>query len=160
MVTSKLQKVINDQITAELWSAHLYLQMAYFLKSQGWNGLAQWMKVQSREEREHAMLMADYLTDRGQQVILQMINLVPAGWGSVEEVFEHSLSQEKMVAKMIDKIVLHAIEEQDFATENLFRKFIDEQVEEVALFAEIVDKMKSSGTAGLLFLDKELGQRQ
>ena len=65
-----------------------------------------------------------------------------------------------MVAKMIDKIVLHAIEDQDFATENLFRKFIDEQVEEVALFAEIVDKMKSSGTAGLLFLDKELGQRQ
>ena len=85
MVTSKLQKVINDQITAEMWSAHLYLQMAYFLKSQGWNGLAQWMKVQSREEREHAMLMADYLTDRGQQVILQMINLVPAGWGSVED---------------------------------------------------------------------------
>lgn len=160
MVTSKLQKVINDQITAELWSAHLYLQMSYFLKSQGWNGLAHWMKVQSDEERQHAILMADYLTDRGQQVILQMINLVPTGWGSVAEVFEHSLSQEKMVSKMINKIVLHAIEEQDFATENLFRKFVDEQVEEVALFAEIVDKMKSSGTAGLLFLDKELGQRQ
>ena len=160
MITSKLQKVINDQITAELWSAHLYLQMAYFLKSQGWDGLSHWMKVHSREEKEHAMSMADYLTDRGGQVKLQMINLVPEGWGSAAEVFEHSLSQEKMVSKMIDKIVLHAIEEQDFATENFFRKFVDEQVEEEALFAGIVDRMKSSGTAGLLFMDKELGQRQ
>lgn len=160
MITSKLQKVINDQITAELWSAHLYLQMAYFLKSQGWEGLSHWMKVHSREEKEHVMSMADYLTDRGGQVKLQMINLVPEGWGSAAEVFEHSLSQEKMVSKMIDKIVLHAIEEQDFATENFFRKFVDEQVEEEALFAGIVDRMKSSGTAGLLFMDKELGQRQ
>jgi ferritin len=160
MITSKLQKVINDQITAELWSAHLYLQMAYFLKSQGWDGLSHWMKVHSREEKEHAMSMADYLTDRGGQVKLQMINLVPEGWGSAAEVFEHSLSQEKMVSKMIDKIVLHAIEEQDFATENFFRKFVDEQVEEEALFAGIVDRMKSSGTAGLLFMDKELGMRQ
>lgn len=160
MITSKLQKVINDQITAELWSAHLYLQMAYFLKSQGWDGLSHWMKIHSREEKEHAMSMADYLTDRGGQVKLQMINLVPEGWGSAAEVFEHSLSQEKMVSKMIDKIVLHAIEEQDFATENFFRKFVDEQVEEEALFAGIVDRMKSSGTAGLLFMDKELGRRQ
>ena len=160
MITSKLQKVINDQITAELWSAHLYLQMAYFLKSQGWDGFAHWMKVHSTEEKEHAMSMADFLTDRGGQVKLQMINLVPEGWGSVTEVFEHSLSQEKMVSKMINKIVLHAIEEQDFATENFFRRFVDEQVAEEALFAGIVDRMKNGGNAGLLFLDKELGRRQ
>ena len=160
MITSKLQKVINDQITAELWSAHLYLQMAYFLKSQGWEGFAHWMKIHSREEKEHAIRMADFLTDRGGQVKLQMINLVPEGWGSVTEVFEHSLSQEKMVSKMINKIVLHAIEEQDFATENFFRQFVDEQVEEEALFTGIVDRMKSSGKSGLLFLDKELEQRQ
>ena len=89
-----------------------------------------------------------------------MINLVPEGWGSVLEVFEHSLSQEKMVSKMIDKIVLHAIEEQDYATENFFRVFVDEQVEEEDLFGGIVDKLKATGDAGLLFLDKELGKRK
>ena len=159
MIKIKLQQVINDQITAELWSAHLYLQMAYFLKMQGWEGYSHWLKRHAAEEREHAMAMADYLTDRGGQVRLQMINLVPEGWGSVLEVFEHSLSQEKMTSKMIDKIVLHAIEEQDFATENFFRRFVDEQVEEEALFAGIVDRMKSSGNDGLLFIDKELGRR-
>ena len=73
MITSKLQKAVNDQITAELWSSNLYLQMSYFLKHQGWDGFAHWMKCHSDEEREHATRMADYLTDRGGQVKLQMI---------------------------------------------------------------------------------------
>lgn len=160
MITSKLQQAVNDQITAELWSSNLYLQMSYFLKHQGWDGFAHWMKCHSEEEREHATRMADYLTDRGGQVKLQMINLVPEGWGSVAEVFEHSLSQEKMVSKMIDKIVLHAVEEQDFATENFFRTFVDEQVEEEALFGSIVDKLKISGNSALPFLDAQLGKRR
>ena len=160
MITSKLQQIINDQITAELWSSQLYLQMSYFLKEQGWDGFAHWMKVHSDEEREHATRMADYLTDRGGKVKLQMINLVPEGWGSVTEVFEHSFGQEKMVSKMIDKIVLHAIEVQDFATENFFRTFVDEQVEEEALFGGIVDKLRNGGEAGLLFLDSILAKRK
>lgn len=160
MIKQKLEEIINDQITAELWSSNLYLQMSYFLKHQGWEGFAHWMKVHSDEERRHAMRMADYLTDRNGQVKLKMVNLVPEGWGSVLEIFEHSLSQEKMVSKMIDKIVLHAIEEQDFATENFFRTFVDEQVEEEALFCGVVDKIRNGGEGALLFLDSLLGKRK
>jgi len=159
MITAKLQKAVNDQIAAELWSSNLYLQMSYFLKSQGWDGFAHWLRVHAEEEREHATRMADYMTDRGGTVKLQMINVVPEGWGTVAEVFEHSLEQEKMVSKMIDRIVLLAIEEQDFATENFFRTFVDEQVEEEALFGGIVDKLKRAGESGLLFLDSSLGKR-
>ena len=160
MIHAKLQNIINDQITAELWSSNLYLQMSYFLKHQGWDGFAHWMKVHSDEEREHATKMADYLISRGGQVKLNMVNLVPEGWGSVLEVFEHSLHQEQMVSKMIDKIVLHAIEEQDFGTENFFRKFVDEQIEEEELFGGIVDKLKIAGDSGLLFMDAQLGKRK
>lgn len=160
MITSKLQQAVNDQITAELWSSNLYLQMSYFLKHQGWDGFAHWLKVHSDEEREHATRMADFLTDRGGQVKLQMVNLVPEGWGSVAEVFEHSLSQEKMVSKMIDKVVTLSIEEKDYASENFFRTFVDEQVEEEALFAGIVDKLKAAGESGLPYLDSKMGQRK
>ena len=160
MIKAKLQNIINDQITAELWSSNLYLQMSYFLKHQGWEGFAHWMLIHSNEEREHATRMADYLTERGGQVKINMVNLVPEGWGSVLEVFEHSYKQECMVSNMIDKIVLHAIEEQDFATENFFRTFVDEQVEEEALFSGVVDKLKAAGDAGLLFMDAQLGKRK
>ena len=160
MIHAKLQTIINDQITAELWSSNLYLQMSYFLKHQGWDGFARWMEIHSDEEREHATRMADYLISRGGQVKLNMVNLVPEGWGSVLEVFEHSLHQEQMVSKMIDKIVLHAIEEQDFGTENFFRKFVDEQIEEEELFGGIVDRLKIAGDSGLLFMDAQLGKRK
>ena len=161
MISKKLQEIINDQITAELWSSNLYLQMAYFLKHQGWDGFATWMKMHSDEEKKHAMLMADFLTDRNGQVKLKMVNLVPEGWGSVLEIFEHSLSQEKMVSKMIDKIVLHAIEEQDFATENFFRIFVDEQVEEEETAKNMIDRLKLIGDNGLALytLDNELAAR-
>ena len=160
MIKIELQNIINDQITAELWSSNLYLQMSYFLKHQGWEGFAHWMLMHSNEEREHATRMADYLIERGGKVKINMVNLVPEGWGSVLEVFEHSYKQECMVSNMINKIVLHAIEQQDFATENFFRQFVDEQVEEEALFSGIVDKLKAAGDAGLLFMDAQLGKRK
>ena len=160
MISSKLQQAINDQITAELWSSNLYLQMSYFLKHQGWDGYASWLREHAVEEREHATRMADYLCDRGGFVKLQMIDVVPEGWGSIQEIFDHALSHEKHVSKMINTVVTLAREEEDYATENFFRTFVNEQVEEEALFAGIVDRMKSGGNAGLLFLDKELHMRK
>ena len=47
MITEKLEKAFNDQITAELWSSNLYLQMAFYLQKEGWDGFAHWMLKQS-----------------------------------------------------------------------------------------------------------------
>lgn len=160
MISSKLQQAINDQITAELWSSNLYLQMSYFLKQQGWDGYSHWLRKHAMEEREHATRMADYMTDRGGIVKLQMIDVVPEGWGSILELFEHSFSHEKHVSKMINTIVTISIDEEDYATENFFRTFVDEQVEEEALFGGIVDKLKKAGESGLFVLDIDLGQRK
>jgi ferritin len=159
MITERLQKAINDQITAELWSSNLYLQMAYFFKREGWDGFAHWMELQAVEEREHATKMGDFLVDRGGTVKLQMIDVVPEGWGSPLEVFEHTYSHECKVSKMIDGIVALAIAEKDYATENFFRTFVDEQVEEEATASGIVDKLRKVGDTGVFFIDSQLGKR-
>ena len=159
MITERLQKAINDQITAELWSSNLYLQMAYFFKREGWDGFAHWMELQAVEEREHATKMGDFLVNRGGTVKLQMIDVVPEGWGSPLEVFEHTYSHECRVSRMIDGIVTLAIAEKDYAAENFFRTFVDEQVEEEATASGIVDKIKKVGETGLFFLDSQLGKR-
>ncbi len=159
MITERLQKAINDQITAELWSSNLYLQMAYFFKREGWDGFAHWMELQAVEEREHATKMGDFLIERGGTVKLQMIDVVPEGWGSPLEVFEHTYSHECRVSRMIDGIVTLAIAEKDYAVENFFRTFVDEQVEEEATASGIVDKIKKVGETGLFFLDSQLGKR-
>ena len=159
MITERLQKAINDQITAELWSSNLYLQMASFFKKEGWDGFAHWMELQAVEEREHATKMGDFLVDRGGTVKLQMIDVVPEGWGSPLEVFEHTYSHECKVSKMIDGIVTLAIAEKDYATENFFRTFVDEQVEEEATASGIVDKLRKVGDTGVFFIDSQLGKR-
>ena len=89
MITKKLEAAINDQITAEFWSSNLYLQMAFYLEKEGWDGFAHWMYKQAEEEKEHALDMAHYLIKRGGEAKMAMIDVVPAGWGSVLEVFEH-----------------------------------------------------------------------
>ena len=57
MMTERLQQAINEQITAEMWSANLYLSMSFYLQKEGFDGFAHWMKKQSGEETEHACMM-------------------------------------------------------------------------------------------------------
>ena len=37
-MSEKLQNALNEQITAELWSANLYLSMSFYLKKEGFSG--------------------------------------------------------------------------------------------------------------------------
>ena len=53
-MTEKLQIALNEQITAELWSANLYLSMSFFLKREGFEGFSHWMRKQYQEEVKHA----------------------------------------------------------------------------------------------------------
>ena len=61
---------------------------------------------------------------------------------------------------MINTVVTLAREEEDYATENFFRKFVDEQVEEEALFGNIVDKLHKAGESGLFVLENDLGHKK
>lgn len=54
-----MQDAFNAQITAELYSSNLYLEMAFWFRKEGWKGFANWMFDHSNEEKEHALKMAD-----------------------------------------------------------------------------------------------------
>lgn len=159
MISKKLQDAINTQINAEMWSSNLYLSMSYFFAKEGFAGFAQWMKKQSQEELEHAYRLADYLIVREGTVLLNKIDVVPTGWGSPLEVFEHTLEHEKRVSAMIDELVALAEAEKDYATTDFLAWFVSEQVEEEATAMEIVKKIKIAGSTAIYFLDSELGKR-
>ena len=127
MITEKLQNAINDQIIAEMWSANLYLSMSFYLEKEGYDGLSHWMKKQSQEELEHAYDMASFLQKRGGTAKVSMIDVVPQGWGSVQEVFKHVYEHECHVTALIDKIVDIAREEKDKPSEDFFMGYIREQ---------------------------------
>lgn len=159
MITEKLVKAFNDQITAELWSSNLYLQMAFYLQKEGWDGFAHWMLKQSEEEKGHAVELAGYLAKRGGAATVSMIDVVPNGWGSVEEVFKHVYEHECHVSQLINDLVDTAAAEKDKATQDFLWNFVREQVEEEATASSILEKVRKAGDAGLFYIDGELAKR-
>ena len=158
-MTERLQKALNEQITAELWSANLYLSMSFFLRREGYDGFAHWMQVQAQEETSHATQIAQYMISRQAIPKIDKIDVVPQNWGNVREVFEDAYKHECHVSKLIDLLVKVASEEKDNATQDFLWGFVREQVEEEAQTLDIVDKMKRTGEAGILFLNYKLAER-
>jgi ferritin len=158
-MTERLQKALNEQITAELWSANLYLSMSFFLRREGYDGFAHWMQVQAQEETSHATQIAQYMISRQAIPKIDKIDVVPQNWGNAREVFEDAYKHECHVSKLIDLLIKVASEAKDNATQDFLWGFVREQVEEEAQTLDIVDKMKRTGEAGILFLNYKLAER-
>lgn len=160
MISETLQKAINDQITAEMWSSNLYLSMSFYLEKEGYEGMAHWMKKQSQEELGHAYDMASYIIKRGGEAKVGMIDVVPQGWGSAKEVFKHVYEHECHVSALIDKLVDLAAAEKDKATQDFLWSYVREQIEEEATAQNICEKTARADEAALLFIDSKLGERK
>lgn len=159
MISEKLQKAINEQISAEMWSANLYLAMSFYMEKEGYCGMAHWLKKQWKEENEHACTMADYVIKRGGKAEVAQINVVPNDFGTPIEVFTQVYEHECRVSKMIDELVDVASAEKDKATQDFLWGFVREQVEEEATASGIVDLIKKAGEAGIFYVDNKLGER-
>ena len=144
-MTEKLQNALNEQITAELWSANLYLSMSFYLEREGFSGMARWMQKQSAEETGHAYAIAGYMIKREATPKVDKVDVVPQGWGNPVEVFEHALEHEKHVSKLIDELVQVASEEKDNATQDFLWQFVREQVEDEANVLNIVSHLRKAG---------------
>ncbi|RKX96023.1 MAG: ferritin [Spirochaetes bacterium] len=162
MLSKRMEEALNKQINAELYSAYLYLSMAAYFDSISLDGFSHWMKLQAKEETEHAYKIYGYVYERGGSVILEAINKPPTKWDSPLAVFEDAYKHEQKVSEMINNLVAMAREEKDYATENFLQWFVEEQVEEEANADEVVQKLKmvKDSRNGLFMMDGKLGQRK
>ena len=158
----RMQDAINEQINAEIRSSYLYLSMSAYFESQSLKGFAKWMRVQAKEELEHAMKFFDYVYERGGRVVLKPIEAVKTEWPNATEAFEDTYKHEMLVTSLIDKLTDLARSENDHASEVFLQWFINEQVEEEDNASYILSQLKmiSDSTLGLLNLDRELGNRK
>ena len=161
MISKKVEKELNKQINAELYSAYLYLSMSAYFEFENLKGFANWMRVQAQEELTHAMKIYDYLNERGGRVELAEVAAPKTSWQGVIEVFEDTYRHEQKVTKLINNLVDVAAEEKDYATVNFLQWFVSEQVEEEASSSAILEQLKLIDGKGpaLLMIDRELKQR-
>ena len=161
MLSEKMNKAINKQINAEMFSSYLYLSMSGWFESKGLTGFASWMRMQAKEETFHAEKLYDFVYERGGHVELEAIEKPKAEWDSTLNIFQEGLKHEQMISGMINDLVDLAIEEKDHASNNFLQWYVAEQVEEEATAGGVVDRLNliGSDSTGLFALDLEMGKR-
>ncbi len=161
MLSKKMEKALNEQINAELYSSYLYLAMSAHFAEMNLEGFANWMRIQAQEELAHAMKFFDHILDREGQAKLQTIKSPEGTWKSPLEIFEASYGHEQYITGRINDLVTLAIKENDHATNNFLQWFVAEQVEEEATANGILQQLKLVGkdAAATFHLDIELAKR-
>lgn len=161
MLSPKMEAALNQQVTAEFYSAYFYLSMSAYCESASLTGCAKWMRSQAQEELYHGMKIYDYINERGGRAIMGAIEQPQSEWDSVQSVFDNVLAHEQKVTGLINNLMNLAQDERDHAATSFLQWFIEEQVEEEASVGAVVDKLKMIGKDGngLFVLDRELGQR-
>ncbi len=161
MLTENVQKALNDQFNAELYSSYLYLSMHAYFKSINLDGFANWMYQQAKEELLHAMKFYNFINQRGGRAKTAAVAEPPSEWDSPLAVFEETYSHEQKVTGLIDDLVEIANEAHDHATQIFLQWFVTEQVEEEESASGVLEQLKlMQGHAGGIFMiNRELEKR-
>lgn len=157
----KVYELLNDQINKELYSAYLYLDMANFYADKGLAGFQNWFTIQAQEERDHAMLMLQYLHNNGQHVELKAIAKPDKVFKDLMDPLKMALEHEEYVTSLINGIYAAASDVKDYRTLQFLDWFVKEQGEEEMNAQENISKMELFGgdPKGLYMLNSELQAR-
>ena len=152
---------INDQINSEFQASYSYLAMAAYCDREKFSGAAQWLRMQSDEERLHAMKLFDFVLARDGAIEMKGLPQPRGSFDSLIAVFEQALENEQKVTLQINSLYELCFTEKAFAEMTELQWFLTEQVEEEKTGREIVTKLKMVGAdpASLLDMDRELGTR-
>ena len=161
MLSKKVAALLNTQINKELYSAYLYLEFSNFYVEQGLNGFANWYRIQAQEERDHALLMLQYLQNNDERVTLEAVDKPDASLSGNMDPLKAGLAHEQYVTSLIHTIYEAAYEEKDFRTMQFLDWFVKEQGEEETNAGDLIKKMELFGSdaKGLYMLDQELAAR-
>lgn len=161
MSRADVYAAINDQVNNELSASHSYLAMSGVCEELNFPGAARWFRMQSEEERGHALRLFDFIHNRNFGVTLRKITVETAQATTLLEIFRAALAQEEQVSQQIDTLYELAMEAKDFAAVVEMQWFVTEQVEEEKSARDIIAKLERAGSdaSALLEIDRELGAR-
>ncbi len=161
MLDKKVVDLLNQQVNKEFYSAYLYLDFSNFYYDEGLEGFGNWYRIQAQEERDHAMLMLQYLQNNGEKVVLEAVDRPSVEITDAKSVLEAGLKHEQYVTGLIHTIYDAAYSVKDFRTMQFLDWFVKEQGEEENNAETLVKKFELFGDdpKSLYMLDNELGAR-
>ncbi|TDU84480.1 ferritin [Kribbella voronezhensis] len=142
---STYAKLLQEQIRNEFTASQQYTAVAVWYDDQDLPQLAGHFYKQSLEERNHAMMMVQYLLDMDIRPQIPGVGDVVNDFKSALEPLELALQQEITVTKQIETLARTARDDGDYVGEQFMQWFLKEQVEEVSAMTTLVNVAKRAG---------------
>jgi ferritin len=149
---------LNEQIANEFAASQQYVAVAVHYDAETLPRLASFFYAQALEERNHAMMMVQYLLDAGVDPDIPGVGAPQTGFGDIVAPVALALEQERRVSDQINALAGGAREHGDYASEQFMQWFIKEQVEEVSTMSDVLKVVERAGDNPLLaeeFLARE-----
>jgi len=129
---------LNEQIAHEFAAHQQYVACAVYYDAETLPQLARFFYRQAMEERDHAMMMVQYLIDADAEVTIPGVTAPQTTFGNIVEPVALALEQEKRVSEQIGGLTTLARELGDYSGEQFLQWFIKEQVEEVSSMSSLL----------------------
>ena len=138
MTAPRFAAQLNEQIGNEFAAHQQYIACAIHYDALTMPQMAAFFYGQALEERDHAMMMVQFLLDTDCEVKIPGVEAPTTSFESIVAPVELALAQEKRVSEQVFALTRTAREENDFAAEQFMQWFIKEQVEEVATMNDLL----------------------
>ena len=138
MAAARFVEQLNAQIANELAAHNQYLACAVYYDALTMPQMAAFFYGQALEERDHAMMMVQYLIDADADVVIPGVSAPQVQFADIVAPVALALAQEKRVTEQINALAGCARGEGDYTSEQFMQWFIKEQVEEVATMSDLL----------------------
>jgi len=144
---------LNEQVGYEFAASQQYVAIAVHYDAQTLPRLAAHFYRQAVEERNHAMMIVQYLLDADEPVTIPGVEAPQTAFADVVEPVRLALEQEKRVTQQISELVKLARSEGDLVGEQFLHWFLQEQREEVSSMGALLTVVERSQDNVMLIED-------
>jgi len=138
MPETSFAAALNEQVGNEFAASQQYVTVAVYYDAETLPQLAAFFYRQATEERNHAMMMIQYMMDAGHEIAIPGIDAPRGAFPDTVEPVRVALEQERRVSEQIAGLAKLARAEGNYGGEQFMQWFIKEQVEEVATMSDLL----------------------
>jgi bacterioferritin B len=155
---ARFPQALNEQIGREFGASQQYVAIAVYYDAETLPQLAAHFYRQAVEERNHAMMIVQYLLDADEQVAIPGVEAPRTEFANAVAPVELALEQEKQVTAQIVELAKLAREEGDLVGEQFLNWFLEEQREEVSSMSDLLKVVRRAGETNILLVEEYLAR--
>jgi bacterioferritin B len=155
---ARFADALNQQVANEFGASQQYVAIAVYYDAETLPQLAATFYRQAVEERNHAMMIVQYLLDADLPVTIPAVDAPRTDFGGATEPVALALEQEKRVTDQIVALVALAREEGNLVGEQFLHWFLQEQREEVSSMSHLLSTVERAGGDNLLLVEELLAR--